>query len=342
MEIYVLTTIIIILFGCLGSLSELLRRISILVSCSLLGVIYAFRSLYCGDDTLAYSYLFDQIGSYSFYDLLSSPYEILYTFLNWSIFEFGGSYYNLMSIEAIILMGALSYFLFKKSRYPWLGILLFMGLGCFHQSMNVSRQFLAIALVLFSFVFIDEKKPVKFTLLVFIASMIHTSAIVALLLYPITRLNIHGKEWAFVLFAALVILFKDSIAYAFLLFLSPGYQIVSAQTEGLTLLAVWWGLMMGLCFISIKYNNPDVQFTFKLVFLAILFQTFVGNIPVVGRLSYYFIVPFYLLFPNTIRNFSSLNMRAFFVLILSGLIVLFYFGFYLQGGASNTVPYTFQ
>lgn len=342
MGIYILTVTIIISLGCLGNLSKGIRTGTTVISCFWLGMIYAFRSLECGDDTLTYSYIFDKLSGYNLEDILTSYHEMFYNLLNWGISQLGGDYYDLMVVEAVLLMGTILYFLLKNSDYPWIGLLLFIGFGCFHQSMNVSRQFIAIAFILCAMTFIDRKKPLKFSAFVFIAMMFHSSALIALLIYPLRRLNVRGKEWLLILIAAAVFALKNVIVRVFLLFLSANYQIIDFQTEGLSLLFVWFLLMLVLAFISAKYDNGDAQVALKLVFMSILFQTFVGQIPVVGRLSYYFIVPFYLMVPNVIKGFQNLGVRAFLITGLAGLVLVFYIGFYLSGGASNTVPYLSQ
>lgn len=342
METYIFLVIIIVLAGCLGSLSKKLYNIATIIPCFLLGIIYAFRSLDCGNDTLTYSYIFDQISGYNIEEILASHYEVFYSLFNWGIFQLGGSYYDLMIIEAIVLMGAILYFLLKKSYYPWVALLLFMGFGCFHQAMNVSRQFIAIAIILYAMHFIEQKKPLKFAFFVLCAAMFHSSAVIAFLMYPLNYLNVRGKEWLLIAIAGAVFLLKERIINIFLLFLSSGYQIIEPGTEGLKLLIVWTILMVVLSFISIQYNFKDAQRALKLVFVAILFQSFVGELPVIGRLSYYFIVPFYLIVPNVIRGFQSLNTRIFLITALVCMILIFYIGFYLPGGASNTVPYVSQ
>ena len=342
MGIYILTVTIIISLGCLGNLSKNIRTGATVISCFLLGLIYAFRSLDCGDDTLTYSYTFDKLSGYDLGDVLMSYHEMFYNLLNWGISQLGGDYYDLMVIEAILLMGAILYFLLKNCDYPWIGLLLFIGFGCFHQSMNVSRQFIAIAFILCAMEFIEKKNPLKFSFFVCIAMMFHSSALIAFLIYPLRRLNIRGKEWILILTTVTVFALKNIIVRVFLLFLSSGYQIIDFQTEGLNLLFVWFLLLLILSFISVRYNNEDAQVALKLVFMSILFQTFVGQIPVVGRLAYYFIVPFYLMVPNVIKEFQNLSVRIFLITGLVGLILVFYIGFYLPGGASDTVPYLSQ
>lgn len=87
----------------------------------------------------------------------------------------------------------------KNNRYAWVGMLVYY-LMLFPYSLNLMRQCIAIALLFWGFKYIQERKLFKYVALVIIATMFHTTALVALVVYPIYILmstsNEEIKNWS--------------------------------------------------------------------------------------------------------------------------------------------------
>lgn len=77
----------------------------------------------------------------------------------------------------------------------------------FFVSMSNSRQLVAIAILIYAFTFVVDKKLIKFLLLVFFASCFHLSAFIFLIIYPLINFKskyVH-KYWGYA-FLGLVVL----------------------------------------------------------------------------------------------------------------------------------------
>ena len=60
------------------------------------------------------------------------------------------------------------------------------------NSLSIVRNFTAIAIVFYSLRFINEGRLLRYVVMIMIASGFHTSALIALLFYPLKFLNINS------------------------------------------------------------------------------------------------------------------------------------------------------
>ena len=75
----------------------------------------------------------------------------------------------------------------QNTDYYFFAILLFIFTGSWHGSFNGVRQYLAATMLTFSYKYIIEKKFIKYAILVYFASLFHSSAIVMIVLYFLMR-----------------------------------------------------------------------------------------------------------------------------------------------------------
>ena len=64
----------------------------------------------------------------------------------------------------------------------------------FNLSLNLLRQIMALLLVLYSYRYVEDKKIIKFIVTIFIATLVHSSAIVGIVLFPI-KVAVDNKQW---------------------------------------------------------------------------------------------------------------------------------------------------
>ena len=89
--------------------------------------------------------------------------------------------------------------LFKYSRMFEIAVFVYITSGMFTTSMNGIRQYLAAAIVFMAIKYILNGNFLKYALIILIASSIHQSALVMLLIYPLVR----RKAWTKVTFSLL-------------------------------------------------------------------------------------------------------------------------------------------
>ena len=164
-------------------------------------------------------------------------FEFLFLKLNELVVFFGGNIQMLMAICAILTVPM--FFLFVKrnvtSKYWFFSIFLFIGFTIYYATMNVVRQYVAIAILLLAYDFFKNKKYIGFILLALLAALFHTSAIISLLILPVYFIVKNGKItklFVFFYFISLICIFVDAREIFKLLdFLIPSRYINYLNSE---------------------------------------------------------------------------------------------------------------
>lgn len=205
MEIYIITILLISLFA----FFELRCKLTVVEHTIMASILYLVIVLQVG--------LRWETGTdwSSYYDHFLNTTDIEMVFLNSLIgFELG---YGLFSFFIrgltdnytifLLLHAMLYYFLIFKannrlSPFPFLSLLLFYvtNIGV----LGSNRQLLALAICLYALRFIIEKKSVKFFILVFVAFLFHTTALLFMVYYFLNR-DFKKYQIIIALFLALII-----------------------------------------------------------------------------------------------------------------------------------------
>ena len=87
----------------------------------------------------------------------------------------------------------------KRSKIPWLSVLLFFSIGEYFDSFNLIRQVLSVAICFYATKYINKNKKdfLKYLLLVLLASTMHsTAAIIMIPAYFVLKIRFSGKALA--------------------------------------------------------------------------------------------------------------------------------------------------
>lgn len=121
----------------------------------------------------------------------------------------------LFFISALVINHLVMIFIKRNTSLFDLGFYLFITLYLFYSSLNITRQWIAIAIFLYALNFAFEKKLLKFLFVMVIATSFHTSAILMLPLYFILQLEVNLKNM-FVVFISTLIIglnFESTLSY---------------------------------------------------------------------------------------------------------------------------------
>ena len=153
-----------------------------------------------GTDWNAYYYFFLEANTYSNAINSYDNFEWGYAVLNFLINDWTGSYTVFLLSFSIITI---------YTKFLVLSDKLFLNYGlyslflyyCYYVGDIVSnRQLLATSLVFLSLIFVIKKKKINFILMIFIASLIHRTAIICFILYPLFYMRIEKKYLYFIYF----------------------------------------------------------------------------------------------------------------------------------------------
>ena len=163
----------------------------------------SFRGLSVGTDTVNYEEIF-----YSCTDLLSIAirgYEILLYFIYYIIHSFDGTYQTALFIQTILFLLPLSYVFYKKFSKPIIPLFFLFALNFYLSEFNISRQMIAVSFIVLSAYFYENKKYV-FTAIPFVlACLLHNSAIIALLIFPLSFITLNKSYILLAVIASLIL-----------------------------------------------------------------------------------------------------------------------------------------
>lgn len=203
----------------------------------------------------------------------------------------GGSYEGFIQVSAAFVTFAVIYFIYRYSPSPIMSILLHFGLLFYTFHFSGLKQSMAMSILLFSVGAIVDRKPIRFLLIVFLASLFHFPALVFLPAYWICNMRL-GRRYLFVLAAAFLVtfLFRDRLVTV----MNDVYSTELSDGPQLRFLANKVIVMIAILVMAVIIRPPDADDRVYSAFLmmtgiAAVIQTFAGYNNTFERLAdYYF------------------------------------------------------
>lgn len=159
-------------------------------------VIIGFRHYSIGRDTESYvtSFLNNQItfSDFRFWDFPEPLHSLLVVFVS----SFTNNYTVYLTVAASFFVISVGIFVNRYSESPMISYIALLSLGYVYFSMAGLRQSIAIAVLLFAYKYVHERKLLKFLLLVAIAYGFHNTAIIFVIIYPIAKWKVTWKNFA--------------------------------------------------------------------------------------------------------------------------------------------------
>lgn len=241
-----------------------------------------------------------------------------------------------------------------STKYAWL-IYFASLITLYPKTLNGIRQGIAAAIIFYAISYIPKRKPIKYILLVLLASLFHYSSLMMLpvyLIYLIPNFNTHWikdryaiiKNIAITAFGYLsVVLLVRNIThipffgrYAYLV--SPAtasVPITSIAMKALPIVLVvpFYKRLVGL--------DPKYGFYVLLCMLAVVLTAIGYYVDTGYRLSQYFMLFYIVLFAGVARlHENSRFYRVVLIAIVAYCMLYFIGSFYLQG-SHDVIPYQF-
>lgn len=266
-------------------------------------------------------------------------------------FELGWCYYTkilsfLYSDSAILIFATgfiiiISYFILikKYSLIPWLSILLFIT-TVFYNSLFVLRQYLAVAICLFSIPYIIERKFWKFLLLIIIAFSIHQTAVIFVLLYLLYPFKIEKKFIILVISMGILFYVGFEFALNFAATHLIGYliykeDIFEGANNTLFILSLCVFVFIWICYYPlVQIDNHDKLFFYMLLLFVMIEFSRIGLPGTIGRLNLYFYPALIILLPNACKRikkpiFKYISITSISVVYFIFMIRQMNYGFHL-------------
>lgn len=343
------------------------RRLYILLALLVPSVLAGLRDYTIGADVLNYGNIWFERAhiATTLTDFLKSANRqsvgIGYALLNYLVGRFTENshwfYFVLSLLEMSLLYLAVKRY--KKNIGLVLSFIVFFFFY-YNESYNMLRQMVALLIVLNSFQFIIERKLIKFLLVVICASLFHVTAIISIVLYPLSLLSESKlrKVYYWLIGAGLmgvIVGFSNIVSF----FASKGiisgdrfsfYTEGDGVTGGRIIRLVFFALMFVVFTIKKKkiekrFKYTNTLYVYCIFSLGLTALVFLYTNSFIIRVAYYFDI-FMILYVPLIAKSLNIQYGKKRALTQGSIITIYYFVYWLivyviRNGA-GTVPYKFM
>ncbi len=280
-----------------------------------------YKNLFLDTKFLSYSHIIE-LGRKE--EIKDPVFSIVAKFFN----ELGFNVEQWLGFIALLFAVCFCYFVYKNSKNSWLSLLILFTLH-FSFTLTGLRQTMALAFICLAFNFMLQKKPILFYISVVFAILFHSSAILFLPAYFLSKQRINFKQIIYVLAAILVANFFPGFFRNLIEQLAWTEQ-VSGYSESMISLS-WSGFIIEfliLVFCLFVRNNhlkdadlSKVDMLINCLIISICFLALSTVVAEAFRLSLYYSIGSTVLIPNMIALEKGKNRRAWMIIITLALIM---------------------
>ncbi|MGP5157713.1 EpsG family protein [Pseudoalteromonas prydzensis] len=327
------------LFLLAGSLLPVKKQsIHLFISFVILFILFAFRGVSVGTDTANYLIFFNNILNDAGWVRFTM--EPGWVFLNDFVVYLGGNFNDLLVLVGFLIFIPLFYLAKKYSYNPMLTIALYYLLYFNFLTWNITRQSVALIIILFGFVLLLKNKKVLFVASTILASTFHLSALVTLPLVFYKRVP-ENKQLLFMLGCCTIPIGLLFFSYFSLIIDLIGYGNYLADFKPGNLLGNFAFLIIFNAFFGyILLTSKDVTPEIKLFFIFVIIMNLTIRIPFGNRILFYFSIYQVLFYPYYLYCLKS--SKHFDFIVSSIIIMLFSFVLFISkigSGSGQVLPY---
>lgn len=359
MLFYCFILIAIVILGAFLQTCRINRKVFLLLACLILSAIAGLRNQTVGADTGSYMQIYEMDFSVNskYYQSLEIGFRVL-VWISHIITENSSVF---LFICSLISSAIICYSIYKWSPDYIFSVVLYLAMGYYFCSLNVVRQYLAVSLSVLAYHYILNRKKIKAILITVTAVLMHTSAVVSVLLYfQLYLLSENRKEiktffrkrqkvivlgTVLSVFAGAFVL-RDVVQYLltyferyYLMFVQDTYRYQTYFSKGYFYIAfintAVWGFL-----VLFAPANSKVKRQFLLpASLAAIFSVFQLQINILARLVWYFDVYYIFVIPLILsENVFEPNSKKFVnrVVVVACLCLYIYF---ISHNYQLVVPY---
>lgn len=340
MTTYLVVNMLLLLFGILNS-SKL-----ILVSCSftLLFLISGLRGEFTSDYR-NYIELFKYYNLFSFNEIFQQNFgqEIGYVLLNRLIGAFTDNGMYLGIVTSIIVLSLFFKEIRTYSTNVWFSIFMFVTIGDFYTSFNLTRQIIAAGIIFSASKYLYERKIFKYFVYIFLAALFHKTALIMIIFYFILTLKIEKR----ILFLLTIIFTITFIHINDLLMVIQKffYSYYTEGSYGMTgynyknvILPIFILIFVIIHISKLDQNDIKIRVWINAIIYYAFFSILGLKVQMIQRLAFFFSPYVLLIVPKIITSVRNKNERLFYLIL-----AIFFFFLYnflaLQGTGYD--PYYF-
>lgn len=330
---------------------------------TLLAILMGFKNVTVGNDTLNYIEFFLRLKNMNSLIDNSSRFEIgyqIYTKIVGILFD---TYQALFIISAFFCISCICFGIYKNSKNWQYSLFLFIGLRFYYFFLSGLRQSIAVSIVFVAYVFLKENRKILFIILVLLASTFHFSALIFLLVLPLSKLKLDEIAIPKILFTTFLIYILFNPLLSFFLSHMPAYYSHYLVTEAASTnnLADFINAIIPCLFLLVAkttgfklnkekdnidknstfiYSDIDTQMSFLLVGAGLSFIATRASI--LDRMVQYYWIFSIITISNIIFSIKDKRSRTIWYLIITSFVIVYNLTILLLRPEWNAiVPYSF-
>ena len=317
----------------------------LIISWALLFFVSAFRAPSVGVDTSTNLMFYEDFvfTRSSIYEEGEIGLHLIYIILDF----FNASPQWLLISTSFITITLIFMSIYKMSSNVYASVLLFVILYYFAQSLNTARQFISIALGLYSMHFIFDKKPIKFLLTCILAYIFHNASAILFPLVIFSIIKINTRVVFLITIASVLFLYSAFfITEAFLLIL---YRYMNWLEDLGSEYRALLPIIKHSCFIALgtyilffKKNYNEIfliKYTLIIIGILPLLLIYMGYSPIFQRVSIYFTVILIIFIPDCLKYITNKFARTNLYLIIFIFALTIYI-YYIYTDFIRITPYS--
>lgn len=318
-----------------------LKKFFINISVLQLFLLLALRSKSVGVDANGYLSNFNFVKSSSFQELLQHRFEIGYKLLTKFISILTEKDQVFLSIIAGLSIIPVGRFIYKYSKKPFLSFAIYISFNFYMFTFSGLRQSIAFSIIYLSYDYIKQRKPLKFLLMVLLATSFHKSAIIFLPAYFITKIKLTETVISGFAFVDIFILvFKKQIMSFVTKHFFQAYEIVESLSVNWFLFSLFIFLVCLFFYKNVVKQDATSQHLYLLVATGISIMLLATVSTNAMRMANYYYVFVILLIPEVIASLKDSRLALLGgYLLITGIIMIYFWLLYVDG--YGIVPYKF-
>lgn len=321
----IIVSLVCLLYQVIPNKNIIITRIFIFSTFICLLYMHSMVDVYSVPDLEAYLNYYDEARTLSFREAfikgaIDDKVEVGYVVFNKLISYISPNFRAFLWVYSIVLL--LLYYKYIISVSPYVTIsILFLLVGTYNQSLFVLRQHLAVALLLYSYTFITERKILPFLIILLLAYSLHRTAIIFTPVYFLYGLNKTNLIKSFIVVSILLIVLMRIVIVALFANYFSFYQgYLDNDVQQNYKLAVLAGgyFLLYIFFLKNEIFDDGIN-RFTLIILYFYFIIFLSGIGLpVGRLAAYFSISTLTAIPLIMSRINKVLLRVIvFLLVFS-------------------------
>lgn len=326
-----------------------LQSVLLFIDAIVLIVFSAFRNSTIGVDYKNYLYFLKRAGDYTIVSIAQYCedfyLEIGYGLVTKILMDILNNEIFVMSVLFVVFILCVLFLIRRSSYNSIFSMYLFLTFSFYNQSFNVFRQMLAAAIVLIALPYAKEKKILKFIVIILLASSVHESAIICLLLYPAINIRKNVvKLNVLMVVGAIVLSFQAQQVIEFIVSFTSYdnylYKEVGSESGIGILINMALFVLYALFYEQFEKEDKYAPLWLFASAMTISLNFYIGTLSMIARIMIYFKLMYIISLPNFLFSIKIIKRNNKYVVY--GIIILLfaiYYYFSLKGGAYGTSPY---